>query len=384
MRLVYVLPRYGPQVFGGAEMLAKEAIKHLIQRGHYVEVWTTCVQNLYTWANERPAGVECDGAVKVCRFPVQKRRQYHLFSEPLSLENQYRWVDSLPHSPELYTHIADNAANFDFLIFMPYIIGTTFHGAGIRPQKSIIWPCLHEELPAFLVPTRLLLASVAGLIFNTPFEQDFMVKKLRVRHPRTVVAGMGFDIPSGDANAFRQKYPNVAGQFIVYIGRLDASKNVDLLIQYFDEYQSRHDHGLNLVLLGEGPLGRQLPAGVISLGSVDEVTKRNALAAATLLCQPSLYESFSIVLMEAWSQRRPVLVHEHCAVTVGHVRQSQGGLYFASYSDFEGVVDYLVSNPGQANAMGTSGYGYVRQNYGWPPVIDRLEQAIQSWLVQTQ
>lgn len=380
MRLACVVSRYGPQVLGGAETLARAITEHFMRRGHYVEVWTTCAQSLYSWANEYPAGVARHNGITVRRFPVHVSRPFNLWSEPLSLENQYRWVDTLPHSPQLYAHIMANGLDFDFLMFMPYAVGTTMYGASIYPYKSIVWTCLHDELMAYLDPTRHLLTSVAGIILNTPAEQELMVKKLRIKHPRTVVAGMGFDIPPGDATAFRQKYPHITDQFLVYAGRLETGKNADLLKQYFVEYRSRHSQQLNLVLLGDGPVGAANQAGVIHLGFVDETTKRNTLAAATFLCQPSLNESLGIVLMEAWSQRRPVLVHEHCPVTVTHVRQAQGGLYFANYSDFEGAVEYLLAHPEQANQMGSNGYAYVRQNYNWQAIMNRLEQALGSWL----
>ncbi|MBI1879853.1 MAG: glycosyltransferase family 4 protein, partial [Chloroflexi bacterium] len=279
-------------------------------------------------------------------------------------------------------HIAGHGSTFDFLIFIPYVMGTTLRGAPLHPHNSIIWPCLHDEIWAYMAPTRAILSGAVGVIFNTAAEQQLMEEKLHIRHPHTVIAGMGFDSPAGDAAAFRQKYPQLDEPFFVYAGRLDASKNIDLLHLYFLKYQSRHRRPLNLALLGDGPLARHDLKGIFTLGFVDEVTKRNALAAAAFLCQPSLYESFSVVLMEAWAQGRPTLVHEHCPVTVNHVRQAQGGLYFANYNDFEGAIDYLLVHPDQANQMGANGRAYVRQHYNWPVLIDRLEQAMLNWREQ--
>jgi glycosyltransferase involved in cell wall biosynthesis len=382
MRLAYVLPRYGPQVLGGAEMLARSAIQQLAARGHEIEVWTTCVGNLYTRVNEYPAGVEHDAGITVRRFEMEVNRPFNLMIEPLSRETEYFWLRNLSHSPRLYTHIAENGTAFDALIFTPYLAGVTFHGASIHPDKSIIWPCLHDELFAYLASTRRLLACARGLIFNTNSEADFVAKKLRIHHPRRVVVGMGFDAAAGDAAAFRRRYPSLDDPFFLYMGRLDESKNVGLLIRYFMEYEARHPGKLRLALLGDGPLRDKSVPGVVPLGFVDEATKRDALAAVAFLCQPSLYESFSIVLMEAWAQRKPVLVHEGCAVTLDHVRRAQGGLYFADYSDFEGAVDYLLGQPAQAARMGANGYEYVRRNYNWRILTDRLELALESWLEQ--
>ena len=384
MRLAYILPRYGSEVLGGAERLAQGAIERLAQRGHDIEVWTTCARDTYTWINEHPVGLEQVNGIRVRRFPVQPHQPYDIFAELLTPESQYKWVSHLAHSPQLYRYIEAHGPAFDFLVFIPYIVGMTYCGARIHPQRSIVWACLHNELAAYLAPTRRVLANAAGIIFNTVAEQALMVNKLGIKHPRTVVTGMGFDLPAGDGTTFRQKYPQIGRQFFIYAGRLEPDKNVDLLFQYFSRYRSRHNHPLDLVLLGNGPLnnGKKIP-GIIPLGFVDEVTKRNALAAATFLCQPSSNESFSIVLMESWTQGRPVLVHERCAVTIEHVRQAQGGLYFANYNDFEGAVEYLLTQPDQADQMGANGRAYVRQNYNWPVIIDRLEQALLRWLEES-
>ena len=385
MRLAYILPRYGPEIMGGAETLARKVIEQMVQRDHVIEVWTTCAQSLYTWDNVYPPGVEQIEGVTVRRFPVEPSYPYDVFSDLLTSESQYQWVKSLAHSAQLYHYIANHGLDFDFLIYVPYIVGMSYCGTKLHPHKSILWSCLHDELFAYLAPTRNMLKNVTGIVFNTPSEQRLLENKLQIKHPRTVVAGMGFDITTGDKEAFRQEYPQIGEKFFVYAGRLEPSKNVDLLFDYFLHYISQQGPKLDLVLLGTGPLsdGRNHPS-IIPLGFIDEQSKRNVLAAATFLCQPSLYESFSIVLMESWAQKRPVLVHERCDVTVDHTRLAQGGLYFANYDDFEGVVEYFLTNPEQGNMMGANGQRYVQQHYNWSMIIDRLEQALLCWLEQME
>lgn len=61
--------------------------------------------------------------------------------------------------------------------------------------------------------------------------------------------------------------------------------------------------------------------------------------------QPSKNESFSFVIMESWLCRRPVLVHEGCAVTKNFVSCCNGGLYFGNYYDFQETVKYILNHP---------------------------------------
>lgn len=380
MRLAWILPRYGSRVLGGAEAHAQAIIKQLSHRHHFIEVWTTCALSVYDWKNELRDGVDQQDGIIVRRFLMDESAQVNFWVDPLTVGNQYLWIETLPHSSALCEHIRSHGDEFDLLIFMPYSAGTTYHGACIFPRKSIIWTCLHDELQAYLPPTQDLLRSVAGLILNSKAEERFLKEVLGVRTVATAIVGMCFEMVPGDAEAFRRAYPWLPPNLIIYAGRWSSDKNVDVLIQYYTWYQSRRKNKqLGLVLLGDGPLGKFEYPGVFKLGFVDEQMKRNALAACNLLCQPSQAESFSIVLMEAWIQGKPVLVNEHCAVTLEHVRASNGGLYFADYSDFEGAVDYLLSHPEQAKQMGENGRRYVAQEYNVEKVMNRMEEILQQW-----
>jgi glycosyltransferase involved in cell wall biosynthesis len=83
--------------------------------------------------------------------------------------------------------------------------------------------------------------------------------------------------------------------------------------------------------------------------------------------------------MESWLAGRPVLVHEHCEVTRGHVQRSKGGLWFSHFDEFAEAVQWLQTHPDLATRMGQNGQTYVRRNYTWPAVVDRFERLIRQW-----
>jgi glycosyltransferase involved in cell wall biosynthesis len=131
--------------------------------------------------------------------------------------------------------------------------------------------------------------------------------------------------------------------------------------------------------MGEG--GEPIPPhqDIIQLGFQQEQAKLDAYAAATVLCQPSFNESFSIVIMESWLAHVPVLVHGSCDVTRHHVCKSRGGLYFSTYDDFMGAVDWFLANPDLRGRMGQNGWRYVTSNYNWDAVVRRFEAALARW-----
>jgi len=134
-----------------------------------------------------------------------------------------------------------------------------------------------------------------------------------------------------------------------------------------------------LVLLGSGPLTPPTRSDIVTLGFVSDDDKRDAFAAAAVVCQPSLWESFSIVLMEAWLAGKPVLVHGDCDVTRDHVRRSNGGLYYVTVDEFAGALDWLLAHAMERAQLGQQGRAYVQREYAWPRVIDRLRQTLQMW-----
>ena len=67
---------------------------------------------------------------------------------------------------------------------------------------------------------------------------------------------------------------------------------------------------------------------------------------ALVSVSPSALESFSLVVIEAWVERVPVLVNGACGPTREHCERSGGGLWFTSYPEFEAVLERLVSDAG--------------------------------------
>ena len=152
-----------------------------------------------------------------------------------------------------------------------------------------------------------------------------------------------------------------------------------LLIDYWRRYRQETGRDARLLLIGPGQvtIPPEAADSIVDLGFVPAQDKYDAYAAATATCQPSLNESFSLVLMESWLLGAPALVHGRCAVTVDHCRRSNGGLYFANYEEFVGALNYLFDQPEIARRMGVNGRAYVRNNFAWDVVLDKYETLIQ-------
>jgi glycosyltransferase involved in cell wall biosynthesis len=81
---------------------------------------------------------------------------------------------------------------------------------------------------------------------------------------------------------------------------------------------------------------------------------------------------------EAWSARTPVLVNASCAATVEHCRRSGGGLAFAGYGEFEGLVELVTTDTAVATTLGQRGRTYVDRWFRWPRIVDRYADFVTS------
>jgi glycosyltransferase involved in cell wall biosynthesis len=159
--------------------------------------------------------------------------------------------------------------------------------------------------------------------------------------------------------------------YLCYLGRVDEHKGCGMLADYFAEYKERNPSDLALAFVG--PVSAKAPEhpDIVVTGTVSEADKWDILADARVMVTPSAYESFSLVVLEAWTLGVPVLVNGACAATMEHCRRSGGGLWFDSYRSFEATVGRLAGDAGLRAALGEAGRRYTEHNYLWPSIIDR-------------
>jgi glycosyltransferase involved in cell wall biosynthesis len=298
------------------------------------------------------------------RQPAEARRQ---------LIGQYTWLDDGGHSLPLYQHIAQQAINFDAIVALPYAMPLIHYAAWAAPERTIFWPCLHNELYAFLEPIRLLMETVWGVMFNSPEDAKLANDLLGMQLPRQAVLGEGVTLPG-----LNRPSSEPVAQNLLYVGRLETGKNLPMLYRFVRRY-AEEIGPLRLTVIGRGPVEPPRHPAFDYRGFVSDEEKALAYASTLAHCQPSLNESFSLVTMESWLAGRPVLVHEHCEVTRGHVQRSKGGLWFSHFDEFAEAVQWLQTHPDLATRMGQNGQTYVRRNYTWPAVVDRFERLIRQW-----
>lgn len=381
-KIAFVIPWYGEDDPEGIEMELRQLVSHLQRAGTDLEILTTCIRNYQSDWNQNyyAAGVSLVDDIQVRRFPAYQRnlttyveiRKKLEMGAHLSQNEERTYIEETINSPLLYEYLEDAVDDHDLLVFLPYSYGTTFAGMQIAPKKSVLIPCFQDEPSLRLRLFRQTYIHAAGLIYHTRPEMDLAGRVYDFSTPAQICMGVGVNTGiTADAARFREKY-QIDAPYLLYAGRKDRGKNLPLLLRYFLEYCRRNmDTPLELVLLGTGRV--DIPAGIADkvhdLGFVPEEDKYDAMAGAVALCQPSLKERFSPVLMESWLCGSPVLVSANCPVTREHARRANGGLYYRDFFEFEGSVDFFLQNPNTANAMAQNGKAFVEKHFSWEKIV---------------
>lgn len=59
---------------------------------------------------------------------------------------EQQFMQKMVNSPDLYEYMEHHEEEYDLFVFMHYLFGTTYYGAKICPEKTVLIPCAHEEI----------------------------------------------------------------------------------------------------------------------------------------------------------------------------------------------------------------------------------------------
>jgi glycosyltransferase involved in cell wall biosynthesis len=379
MKIAFIVQRYGIAVAGGSEALCRLVAERL-SKFYNIEVLTTCAKDYITWKNEYPEGVEAINGVVVRRFKVNKERDImkfnsftqRLFHEPHTEGDERKWIeDQGPLVPGLLEYIQSRKNDYDLFIFFTYRYYPSFFGLPLVSEKSILVPTAEDEPTLNLMINKDFFLLPKAIIYLTEEEKHLITGQFKNQNITSDVIGMGITIPlEVKAERFKKTY-HISSDFILYIGRIDGNKGCNHLFEYFIKYKNENPSNLKLVLIGKAVMEIPKNPDILHLGFLSDIDKFEGIKAAKILIMPSQFESYSIVLTEAWALGTPTLVNEKCAVLKGHCLRSNAGLYYSDYNEFVECITLLLSNNELRAKLGKNGKAYVEANYNWDSVEEK-------------
>lgn len=167
----------------------------------------------------------------------------------------------------------------------------------------------------------------------------------------------------------------------VCIGRLVFYKNIEVLIRAFSHIK-KNEPEAKLILIGGGPHKTILQKMVNQLnlekniefrGFVTDREKIEIISKSNCLLFPSLCEGFGLVILEAFSQAKPVLVSKIRPMSdiiqhgeTGYVLDPQDEMDWA-----EKILE-LIKNPIFSTKMGRNGFQILSEKYDQRKMYDKI------------
>lgn len=217
-------------------------------------------------------------------------------------------------------------------------------------------PGQHDDDPASAAAYR-----TADAVLATTETDASVYRGLGVDPDRIEITGVCSEgLTSGGGSPLRER-GGIGGPLVVFVGVRRPHKGINLLLEAIPAVRARRPD-VRFAFIGPGePLGGG--PEVIDVGVVDDEVKAAWIEAADVLCLPSAYESFGLVVTEAWSVGTPVVTSD-LPVLRELIGAGAGGLTAAREpAAFSAALLELIDHPQRAQAMGRAGHRFWQTHY---------------------
>ncbi|MDQ6722574.1 MAG: glycosyltransferase [Candidatus Dormibacteraeota bacterium] len=264
------------------------------------------------------------------------------------------------------------------------------HTLGLVKNRTLASGARPE--PALRIRVEGEVAQQADLVIaSTADEGDDLVQSYGADPERVYVVAPGIDLatfqPLDRAEA-RRKIGYGPGRLLLFVGRLERLKGVEIAIRALAMLRDRDHDDVRLVVLGEDSRDgdesekERLKAAASVLGVRDRVDFLGSVAhhelpyfyAATDVCvMPSYSESFGLVALEAQACGRPVVASGVSGLR-SVVRDEVSGYLIDGHDPavYAERIGRLLADPELAQQMGRRGR-LLAQRFSWTRTADRLE-----------
>lgn len=199
------------------------------------------------------------------------------------------------------------------------------------------------------------------------------LKKFGVKKPIYVIPN-GIEFPKIVPTKFNRY------QF-VYVGRLVFYKNLEVVIRAID-LTRKTEPKIKLIIVGDGPHRKSLEDLIAKLnlessiefkGYVSTEKKLRLIRESNALVFPSLFEGFGLVILEAFSLAKPVLVSKIRPMS-DIVSHEENGYVLDSSDEKQWVyaLNELIRDPEKGTILGSNGFEICHRQYSSQTMYEKV------------
>lgn len=383
MKILLVTESYWPNADGGA-LFERRLAKGLIDKGHELTVWA-------------PAKNFSDYIEKDGNYEIYRERAVTLPFNP-----KYK-VSIFPglHTRRIFKKIQPDVVH----IHNPALLGRTAikysnrHGIGVlatnhlMPENVLLnikgsswyYGWFYKRFWNYLVKFH---NRAQFVTTPTPTALKFL-KKYGLKTPSMAVTN-GIDTavfkPGAKNNKIAQKYNIKNKPTILYLGRVDGEKRIDIIIKALSELKKTSEY--QLVIAGFGNAMEDLKKlstelgvqdNVVFTGFIDESDKPSIYNLSDLFVISSPAELQSIVTLEAMASAKPVIAVDVAAL---HelVHNGENGYLFKEndHNDLAQKIEKILSDSKIAKNFGRESLEIILKNHSTEITFDTYEQILEK------
>lgn len=378
MRILFVLPAYYPAFdFGGPIPVAQDLARRFTARGHEVTILTT---NLLTRSSKLGKKTE--------EREVEGIRVVYLNSVA-----RYHWV-GIP--PDVYGFLRRELSGFDVVHLYGY--REVINLAVARRARATGKPYV---LQALGTTTRQKRSLGKKLVYDTLFGQFVLrnaaslIAKSEVERRQYEAAGItprkialipnGMEIPDEARRVVPGSFRKAHGIgedeiLLLFLGRIDPIKGLDLLIRAFARIKSARSIRLAVVGPDEGRKGefeklareRGVGGSVVFTGGLYGAGKWEAYTDADVYVLPSVFENFPRTVLEAMGRDTPVIITDRCGIAP-QIKDRAGLVVPYDEDALMGAIQSLMDDPALREKLAEGGRRVLEEEFSWEPVVAELE-----------
>lgn len=392
MKILIVIPALG-SVYGGTSKIAIELAQALGKHNLDVDMVTTDANGstrlnmpLHTWVKEK--------YYRVQYFPYGGWNDYKM-SWSLT-----RWLlQNINHYDVVHTiavfSIPTLIAHWICQLYgIPYVMNPQ----GMLEPWALSYKAWKKRIYYRVIEKPVLQRASAIQILSSAEAEN--IKLLNLKAPQIIIPNgihrQDFEkLPNPEL--FYQQFPTTRHKtLILFLGRIDPKKGLDLLAEAFGKIHPQFPH-THLIIAGPDNIGF-LPTAkdyFAHAGCLDAVTftgmltgslKYAALAAASIYVAPSYSEGFSMSVLEGMASGLPCVITTGCnfpeaaAANVAHVVDLNANAIAPDTcaTQIASSLTHCLTHPQEAKAMGNRARQFILENYTWDKIAANLIEVYQG------
>jgi alpha-1,6-mannosyltransferase len=330
-------------------------------------------------------------------------RCYRLHGPSVPTQKPYRFMLATRSTSRIVAHERPNLIEVGSAWCAPWLV----HLATRQVDVPAVW-FYHSNFPRIIAPrpesaswVRRGASALAwryvrrlgALVHTTIAPSETVARELRANGVNRVVSvPLGVDLerfnPARRAYAIetRRRLGLPEGQLCMYVGRIAAEKELDVLLRAWPQVQRRT--GARLVIVGDGPARPGLRAGpgadqVIWLPyQRDRDRLADMYAAVDLAVAPGPAETFGLAALESMASGNPVLSVDQGGVAETVTRSGAGMLYRSGdAAHLAEMAERILGS--DLRGLGNTARLFAETHHGWGTVFDRLFRIYRAVISET-